>query len=98
MAGYLASCRDKQVQFDEIKAMFFLLRAYQKRYSFLLKQLRDRYNGGRDEYTVMTTLSLFPLIHTEGGIWGNQKLSAYESSGGRVGRQKNERMGHSFTH
>ena len=36
---------------------------------------------GRYEYTVMTTATLVSLISTDIGIWGNQKLSTYETTG-----------------
>ena len=52
---------------------------------------------GRDDYPVTIILELYLLIHTEGGIQGNQKSSTYENrGGGRGGLQKKERMGHTF--
>ena len=83
MDGYQASSKEKQVQVDKMKAMHFLLSANKKSYSFLLNQLRDRDNMGRDEYPVTTTSALDLLIRIEGGIRGNQKLSTYENHGGR---------------
>ena len=62
--------------------MFFLMRAYQKCYIFLLKQLRYSYNVVRDEYPVTNTSSLDLLICTEVGIQGNQKSSTYEGCRG----------------
>ena len=56
--GDLASSKENQVQVDNMKEICFLLSADQKRYSFMLKQLMERDNAGRDEYPVMTTLSL----------------------------------------
>ena len=55
VAVYQASSKEKQVQFNDMKAMCFLLSSNQKRYSFLLKQLRDGDNVGRDEYSATTT-------------------------------------------
>ena len=52
VAGTQASSEEKHVQIYEMKSIFFLLCAYQKRYSFLLKKLRDRDNVVRDEYPV----------------------------------------------
>ena len=69
-----------------MKATCFLLSAYQKRYSFLLRKLRDIDNVGRYEDPVTTTSSLDLLILIEGGIWGNQKSPTYENYGGRGGR------------
>ena len=83
MSGEQASYKDKKVQVDETKAVCILLISDQKRYSLMLKKLRDRDNVGRDEYFFTTTFSLYPLIHTQGGIWGNQKLSTYKNRGGR---------------
>ena len=80
--GYQASYKKKQVQVDKIKAIFFLLRSDQKRYSFLLKQLRDRDNVGRDEYPFMIKSALDLLIRNEGRILRNQKYSTYENWGG----------------
>ena len=80
-----------------MKAMCFLLSDDKKRYSFLLKKLRDEENLGRDEYPVKNTLALDILIRTGCGIWGNQKLSTYENHGGRRGRQNKERIGNTFT-
>ena len=67
-----ASFKEKKNQVDKMKAMCFLLNSDQNRYSFLLKQLGDGYNMGRDNYPVTTTSELDILICTEGGIWGNQ--------------------------
>ena len=53
---------------------------------------------GRDEYPVMTTLSLGIFIRIESGIFGNQQYSAYDNRGGRVGCQKKGRTGHTFAH
>ena len=58
VAGDLASSKENQVQVDNMKEICFLLSADQKRYSFMLKQLMERDNAGRDEYPVMTTSSL----------------------------------------
>ena len=77
--------------------MCFLLRCNQNSYIFLLNQLRDIENEGRDEYPVMTTSKLELLIRTEGEIQGNQKLSAYENHRVRRGYQNKERMGHTFS-
>ena len=72
MARVHTPSKEKHVKFDEMKAMCFLLSFNQKRYNFLLKELRDGDNVGRDEYPVMTTLTLGQLIRIEGGIKGNQ--------------------------
>ena len=48
MDGYQASSKENQVQIGEMKEMCFLLNSNQKRYSFLLKQPRDRDNVFRD--------------------------------------------------
>ena len=82
VSGYQASYKEEQFQVDKMKAMCFLLSAYQKRYSFLLKQLRERDKVGRDDYTVMTTSALDLLILIEGGIQGNQQSSTYENCRG----------------
>ena len=71
--------------------MCLLLSADQNRYSFLLKQLIDGDNMGRDEYPITTTSALELLIHTEGGIRVNHKLSTRENLGGRGGRHHKER-------
>ena len=71
--GIQASTKEKKSQIDHMKEMCFLISAYQKRYSFLLKHLRYRDNVGRDEYPVTTTLVLDLLIRVEFGIHGNQK-------------------------
>ena len=92
-----SSSKEKQFQFYKMKAMCFLLSANQKRYSFLLKQPKDGYNLGRDEYPVTTTSVLDILIRIEGGIRGNQQSSAYENRGGKGGYQHKEHMGHTFT-
>ena len=55
VSGYQASSKEKQVQVEEIKALFILLITNQESYSFLLKKLRDGDNVGRDEYPVTTT-------------------------------------------
>ena len=81
VAGYQASSKEKQVQVDKMKALCFLLRSYQKRYSLLLNKVRDVYNVVRDEYPVTTTLALDLLIYTEGGIKGHPKLSTYKNCG-----------------
>ena len=80
-----------------MKAMWFLLSSNQKRYSFLLKKLRNGGNVGRDEYLVMTTLALDILIRTEGGIRVNQQSLTYANCRGRGGRHHKERMLHTFT-
>ena len=49
----------------------------------------------RDEYPVTITLDLDLLIHTEGGVRGNQQY-AHENHGGRGGSHKKGRMGHTF--
>ena len=59
-----ASYREKQVHIDELKAMCFLLITYQKRHSFMLKELWDKYNVGRYEYPVTTISSLDLFIRT----------------------------------
>ena len=87
VAGDQASSRKKYVQVDKMKAIFFLRSAYQKKYSFLLKKLRDGDNMGRDEYPVMTTLELDVLIRIEGGVLGNHQSSTYETCRGKGGRQ-----------
>ena len=46
--GDHVSSKEKQVHIDEMKVMCFFLRSNQMIYSFLLKQLRYRYNVGRD--------------------------------------------------
>ena len=96
MAGYHASSKENKVQIGEIKAMCFLIRADQKRYSLPLKKLRDGYNVGRDEYPVTTTLALDLLIQAEGGIRGNQKISTYKNCSNRGVQQNKERMGHNL--
>ena len=48
LSGYQASSKENQVQIGEMKEMCFLLNSNQKRYSFLLKQPRDRDNVFRD--------------------------------------------------
>ena len=40
VAGYQASSKEKQVQIEKMKEMCFLLSANQKKYIFLLKELR----------------------------------------------------------
>ena len=87
--------RRKKSQIDHMKEMCFLISAYQKRYSFLLKHLRYRDNVGRDEYPVTTTLVLDLLIRVEFGIHGNQK-STYDHCVSKGSRQKNGRMRHTF--
>ena len=59
-----ASYKENQVQVDKMKAICFLLSSNQKRYSLLLKQLRDIYNVVRDEYPINTTSALYLLIST----------------------------------
>ena len=76
--------------------MCFLLRADQKCYSFLLKQLKDWDNVGRDEYPVTTTSALDLLICTEGCIHKN-KQSTYDNCGGRTDRQQKGRTGNTFS-
>ena len=75
--------------------MCFLFSADQKRYSFLLRQLRNGDNVSRYEYPVMTTSSLDIFICTKCGIFRNQQ-STYESRGDRGGLQKKVHMGHIF--
>ena len=67
-----------------MKAMCFLLSANKKSYSFLLKKLKDGDNVVRDEYPVMTTLTLDLFIPTESGIRRNHKLSTYKNCRVRV--------------
>ena len=97
VAGDQASSKEKKVQVDKMKEMCLLLSANQKRYSFLLKQLRDGENVSRDEYPVTNTLSLDILICTEGGIQANTQSSNYEIFRGRRGWQHKESMGNTFT-
>ena len=97
VTGDQASSNDKQVKVDNMKTICLLLRDNQKMYSFLLKQLNDGGNVGRDQYPVKTTSALDLLIHTKGGIWENLKLSTYENRGDRRGRQNKERIGNTFT-
>ena len=96
MDGYQASSKKNQVQICDMKEMSFLLSADQKRYSFLLKQLMDGDNVGRDEYTITTTLESDLLIRKEGGIRVNHKYSTYENRRNRGGRHKKECMGLTF--
>ena len=58
VAGDQESSKETQVQIDEMKAMCFLLSAYQNSHSFLLKQLRYGDNVGRGEYPFTTTSAL----------------------------------------
>ena len=71
--GNQASMREKQAQIYHIKSICFLISADQKRYIFLLKQMRVGDNVVRNEYTVTTTWDLDILIRTEGGILRNQQ-------------------------
>ena len=48
VTGDQASSNDKQVKVDNMKTICLLLRDNQKMYSFLLKQLNDGGNVGRD--------------------------------------------------
>ena len=82
MYGDQASSKEKQVQIGKMKAICFLLSANQKMYSFLLKQLRDGENVGRDDYSATTTSELDLLIRTEVGGFGN-KQSTYDNRGSR---------------
>ena len=72
MDGYQESYKEKHVQVDYTKSMFFLISANQNRYSLLLKKLIYGDNVGRYEYPVMTILALDILIHTEFWIRGHQ--------------------------
>ena len=71
VAGDQDSYKEKQVQVDEMKEMFFLSSSDQNRYILMLQKLRDGDNVGRDEYPVTTKLALDLLINTEGEIRGN---------------------------
>ena len=62
-----------------------------------MKKLRDEDNMGKDEYPVTTTSALNLLIFTEGGIWGNHKLSTYENCGGRGRHQHKYCMGQTLS-
>ena len=48
LSGYQASSKENQVRIDEMKAICFLLSTNPKRYSLLLRQLRDGDNVGKD--------------------------------------------------
>ena len=65
MDGYQESYKEKHVQVDYTKSMFFLISTNQNKYSLLLKKLISGDNVGRYEYPVMTILALDILIHTE---------------------------------
>ena len=95
--GDQALSEDKKIQVDKMKSICFLINADQKRYSFLLNQLRDGDNVGRDDYLVTITSELGLLIRTEGGFWVNQQSSTYENWWGRGVQQHKERMEHIFT-
>ena len=73
-----------------MKAMCFLIRDEQKRYSFLFKKRIDRDNVGRDECSVTTSSALYILIRKEGGIIRNQR-STNDNRGGRGGFQQKGR-------
>ena len=79
LAGDQASSKENQVQIDEMKAIFFLLRANQNMYIFLLKKLRNGDNVVRGEYSVTITSALDLLKRKNGGIWENHKLPTYEN-------------------
>ena len=51
---------------------------------------------GIDEYPITITSALDLLIHTEGGIRGNQQ-STHDNHVGRGFRHKKVRMGHTFS-
>ena len=48
-----------------------------------------------DEYLITTKLAVDLLIHTEGGIYGNQK-STYDNCSGTGGRKQKICMGHTL--
>ena len=49
------------------------------------------------EYLITTKLALDLLIHTEGGIYGNQK-STYDNCSGTGGSKQKIYMGHTLDH
>ena len=75
-----------------MKEICFQLSADQKRYSFLFKNLKDRYNVGRDEYPSIITSALGKLIRAEGVIRENQQ-STHENRDSMGGITKNNAWG-----
>ena len=65
------STKEKQALIDQMKAMCFLLSSDQKRYLFLLNQMRYGNNLVRYEYPATTTSALDIFIRIEGGICKN---------------------------
>ena len=75
-----------------MKEIFFMLSADQKRYSFLLMQLKDRDNVGTDTYPIIMKYALDLLIRAEFCICGN-KQSTDENRGGVGERHPKVRTG-----